>query len=150
MVQGSTPRDWVDYFQALLTPVIALLGILIAWFQWRTNHNRLKIEWFKDKFTRFEATRKFLQSIIKHGDLSDEDRLTFLATTVGSRFLFDDKIADFLDELHSKAVDLHTGNEESRHGLEGTRANKAKEQNDLMHWFIAQLRGLEKRFARYF
>jgi hypothetical protein len=149
-MQGSTPRDWVDYFQALLTPAIALLGILIAWFQWRTNHNRLKVERFKEKFTRFEATRKLLQSIIKRGDLSEEDRLAFLTTTVGSRFLFDDKIADFLDELHSKAVDLQTGNEESRQGPEGTRANKAREHAELMRWFIAQLRGLEKRFARYF
>ena len=150
MAQGLTPRDWVDYLQALLTPAIAFLGILIAWLQWRINHNRLKIERFEDKFARFEATRKFLQSVIQQGDLVEEKRLAFLSATVGSRFVFDGKIADFLDDLHSKAIDLHTGNEESRHGLEGTRAAKAKEHADLMHWFIAELRGLEKRFAKYF
>jgi hypothetical protein len=31
--QTLPTRDWVDYFQAMLTPVIALLGILIAWLQ---------------------------------------------------------------------------------------------------------------------
>ena len=150
MAEGTTPKDWIDYLQALLIPAIALFGILIAWLQWRINHNRLKLERFEPRFARFEATRKFLQCIIQQGDVVEEERLAFLSETVGSRFVFDDKIADFLDELHGKAVDLQTGNEESRHGPKGTRADKAKELADLKHCFIAELRGLEKRFAKYF
>ena len=150
MAEGTNPKDWIDYLQALLTPAIALLGILIAWLQWRINHNRLKLERFKDRFDRFEATRKFFQSIIQQGGVVEKERLAFLSATVGSRFVFDDKIADFLDELHDKAVDLQTGNEESRHGPKGTRADKTKELSNLKKWFIAELRGLEKRFAKYF
>ena len=59
MCQQNLPtRDWVDYLQALLTPTIAALGIRIAWLQWRTDHQRLKLERFDNRFLMFEATRK--------------------------------------------------------------------------------------------
>ena len=150
MAEGTTPKDWIDYLQALLTPTIALLGIMIAWLQWRINNDRLKLERFEHRFTRFEATRKFLQCIIQQGDVVEEERRAFLSATVGSRFVFDDKIADFLDKLHDKAVDLQSGNRESRHGSVGTAADKAKELGDLKRWFNAEIQGLEKRFAKYF
>ncbi len=139
MAEGTTPRDWIDYLQALLIPAIALFGILIAWLQWRINHNRLKIERFEDRFARFEATRKFLQCIIKHGDVVEEERLAFLSATVGSRFVFDVKIADFLNELHANAVILQEGKEEYRDSTKETRTYKPKELSNLKKWFIAEL-----------
>ncbi len=105
---------------------------------------------FQGSVRPVRATRKFLQSIIQQGDVVEKERLAFLSATVGSRFVFDDKIADFLDELHDKAVDLQTGNEESRHGPKGTRADKTKDLSNLKKWFIAELRGLEKRVAKSF
>jgi len=37
---------WVPVFQALLTPAIAFLAVVIAFFQWRTAHQRVVIDQF--------------------------------------------------------------------------------------------------------
>jgi hypothetical protein len=37
-------RELVDILAALLTPVIAILAVYIAWQQWDTNRNKLKLD----------------------------------------------------------------------------------------------------------
>jgi hypothetical protein len=147
---SATPRDWVDYLQALLTPAIAGLGLLIALLQWRTNHQHLKLERFDDRFQRFEATRKFLQFLVKDAQLDEATRMQFLSETTGSRFVFNDAIADFLDEIHSKACDFECVNTELKDCPSHERGDKAKQRADLKKWFSAELRGLERRFAKFF
>lgn len=147
---NGNARDWIDILQALLTPTIAFLGLLIAWLQWRINNNRLKMERFDGRFTRFEATRRFLQKLIQQGGFEEPDRLQFLSETTGSRFVFDVKISTYLDELHSKAVDLETLNTELSDCPKSERGQKVRERADLKKWMIAQLRGLEQKFTPYF
>ncbi|MCD4720032.1 MAG: hypothetical protein K8S13_09260 [Desulfobacula sp.] len=37
-------KDWIDISAALLTPMIGVIAIMIAYFQWKTNRARLKNE----------------------------------------------------------------------------------------------------------
>jgi hypothetical protein len=143
--QTLPTRDWVDYCQALLTPTIVALGILIAWLQWRTNHHRLKFERFDHRFRRFEATRKFIQALILNPTVDESDRLKFLSETAGSRFLFNRDISEYLTQIHDKAVDLKTLDEELK-----SDPTKAKDRGEFKKWFIAELKSLENRFARFF
>ena len=140
--QTLPTRDWVDYCQALLTPTIAAFGILIAWLQWITNHHRLKLERFDKRFSMFEATRKFIQVLIVNPAVDESARLKFLSETTGSRFLFNKNISEYLTQIHDKAVDLQTLGKED--------PTKAKDHGELMKWFIAELKSLEERFAKFF
>jgi len=143
--QTLPARDWIDYCQALLTPAIAVLGILIAWLQWWTNHRRFKFERFDLRFRMFEATRKFLQAIILNPTVEESDRLRFLSETTGSRFLFNKSISEYLTQIHDKSVDLQTLNEE----LKGD-STKARDRGKTKKWFIAELKCLEDRFEKFF
>jgi hypothetical protein len=143
--QTLPTRDWVDYCQALLTPMIAVLGILIACLQWRTNHQHLKLERFDRRFRRFEATRKFMQALIMNPTVNESDRIKFLSETTGSRFLFNKDISEYLTQIHDKGVDLQTLDEERK-----SDPTKAKDRGELKKWFIAELESLEDRFAKYF
>jgi hypothetical protein len=143
--QTLPTRDWFDYCQALLTPMIAALGILIACLQWGTNHQRLKLERFNDRFRRFEATRKFMQALIMNPKVDESDSLKFLSETTGSRFVFNKNISEYLTQIHDKAVDLQTLDEERK-----SDPTKAKDRGELKKWFIAELKSLEARFAKFF
>jgi hypothetical protein len=56
--------DWIDVLSALLTPTIAILGIYIAYQQWRTNKNRLKLELFDKRYEIFTNIKKFIANIL--------------------------------------------------------------------------------------
>ncbi len=85
-----------------------------------------------------------------NAQLREADRMQFLAEATGSRFVFNDAIADFLDEIHNKACDFECVNTELKDYSVQEKGEKEKQRADLKKWFIAELRGLEKRFAKFF
>jgi len=40
----ANEKDWVDILTALLTPTVAILGVTIAYQQWRLNSKKFKHE----------------------------------------------------------------------------------------------------------
>ena len=143
-------RDWIDVLQALLTPTLAFFGILIAWLQWRTNDQRLKHERFGSRHAVVQALRHFLQSIVVKGDVSEDERLNFLSASAGSRFIFDKNISEYLSEVHDKAVDLQTARRESAAPQKEEKVELIKQQSEIKHWVIAQLRSVDENFAGFF
>ncbi len=146
---GQT-RDWIDVLQALLTPTLAFFGILIAWLQWRTNDQRLKHERFGSRYAVVQALRHFLQSIVVSGDVLEDERLKFLSATAGSRFIFDKTVSEYLSEVHDKAVDLQTARAESAASTKEEKGDLVKQQSEIKHWVIAQLRSVDEKFTEFF
>lgn len=46
----STPKDWVDIFSALLTPIVAIFAGIIAYQQWQTQEKQRKQELFEMRY----------------------------------------------------------------------------------------------------
>ncbi|MDC2888975.1 hypothetical protein [Psychrosphaera algicola] len=92
----SCEKDWVDITSALLTPVIAIIGIGIAILQWRINRSRLRHELFEKRYAIYEATLLYLGQLIRTAKMDDVERVTFLQNTKGAFVLFDDKIIKYL------------------------------------------------------
>lgn len=99
-------KDWIDIFQALLTPAIALLVAYIAYQQWCINKNRLKHELFDRRYHMFELVRDFIGKITSYSRIDEQDRLKFYRATRGSRFIFDEKIAKYIEDINQGAVSI--------------------------------------------
>jgi len=140
----------LQFIKSSLVILIAITTTYIAYEQWRTNHLRLKHDRFESRFRRFEAIRKFLQHLIINEQVDEDTRIQFLADTSGSRFIFNAKVGQFLDDLHDKAVDVDFINTELKSCPEKEKASKLRQRTDLKKWFIAELRGLDGRFSRFF
>ena len=67
--------QWIEISKGLLTPAIGLVAIYIAWQQWNTNRNKLKLDLFEKRFSVFQSTRTFLSSVLRDG-LVSRDCLT--------------------------------------------------------------------------
>lgn len=79
----------------IFAPVIAALGILIAYRQWRTAQNKLKLELFEKRLAVYEAVDFFITCHMrKHGDKSDVGREFHQALST-ARWLFEPSVLYF-------------------------------------------------------
>lgn len=143
-----TMDEWIQILQGALTPLIAALAVFIAWQQWTTNRNKLKLDLFERRYAYYEAATEMVGRILTSGRASTELTFEFLTRTKGAKFLLGTSLAEYLDELYRRAVRLQgLGSElESLSGEE--RSRNIQRQRELKEWFQAQFDVMDKKFAK--
>jgi len=142
---------WTSVLAALLTPVVALFALFIAYRQWKTAQNKLKLDLFERRLQVYEAARDFISSIMTSGRTSGEREFKYLSGTRGAVWLFDQAIVEYLDkEIWSKVCDLGALQAE----LEGepvgeTRTKNVQRQREVKEWLTEQLRVMERKFEPF-
>ena len=110
---GSYLSLAVWYFQGLLTPVIAGIAIYIAWQQWKTNRQKLKLDLYDRRLKVFERVREILAMM--YTTVSDDKRLfELLSGTRDAEFLFGVEIKDYIEEVYRRASTLSATNKQLR------------------------------------
>ncbi len=147
-------KEYVEFFSAMLTPMLGLLMAYIAWQQWRTNNLKVKHDLYERRLAVYLAANEFLAAILSHSHATDEQMRTFLQKTRKSCFLFDGDLANYLTSLYKKAVDLdfqntmlHDGASSLPVGEERTRL--AKEHGELCKWFGHQFDVVKDKFTPF-
>jgi hypothetical protein len=147
----TADQNWVDVLSALLVPVLACLGLFIAYRQWRTAQNKLKFELFGMRLTIHRASRDFISGILSRGKSSDEEIYKFLNGTSEAKWVLSSELAEYLDkELYAKAIDLQCLSSE----LEGVpageeRTDNIKKQREIKNWLTAQHKVIDDKFSTY-
>jgi hypothetical protein len=72
----KVPR-WVEVLSALLAPAIALLAAVIAWAQWRTARDRVKLDLFDRRMAAYERLRGAVVPINASGRVKNADTDSF-------------------------------------------------------------------------
>ena len=142
---------WTTVLAALLTPTIAILGSIIAYRQWRIAQNKLKFDLFDRRFAVYDATRALLASIMTSGQAKQEEVYKFMAGTRTAKWLLNDDVAQYIDEvLWHKVVDLQTLQEELQ-GLPvgGERTRNVRAQSEIKKWLLDQFKVLDEKFAPF-
>jgi len=65
----------IGIFKGLLTPLIAIMASYIAWQQWQTNKQKLKLEKYDRRLRVYEQVREILSIILINADMSWDDIL---------------------------------------------------------------------------
>ena len=141
---------WVQTLSALLVPVIALAVGVIAYLQWRTNKNRLKLELFDRRVKYYEAAIQFIGDTMANNAVSDESRMKFIHARYGSAFLLNDDVTEYLkelskkgdavSELSSKEKDLPSGDDKTR---------TIEERYEAVNWIVGQREILQRKFEPF-
>jgi hypothetical protein len=104
-------RDWIDVLQALLIPMVAVAAGGIAFAQWWTAKNKLKLDLFDRRWAVYVAVRELLSEIVRHANVSPEAQDKFLAGVRGARWLFDERVHHYIfEELYRRVTDLQAAN----------------------------------------
>lgn len=142
---------WTTYLSPLLVPIIAIFGAFIAYRQWRTAQNKLKLDLFNRRWIIYEAVQKYLSSLMVSGKTTPEMEFEFLTGKRGAQWLFDEKVTLYLDkELWSKICDLGCIQSE----LDGMpageeRTKKIQAKRELREWFMAQSKAVDEKFSPF-
>jgi hypothetical protein len=151
ILSSQNQNNWVDILSALLVPTIAIFGSLIAFLQWRINRARLKNELFDRRYQQFTVIKEFLGSIMSSGKVNRDEEHKYLVGTRGIRFIFDKKIADYIEQkIWHLAVELETLDAE----LEGVpvgdeRTKNVHRQADIKKQLYQEFENLEELFSPY-
>lgn len=147
-MSASSVPAWITILSALLTPAIAILTSLIAFQQWRTNRNKLKLNLFDRRYVYYEAARELLGCISVSGKVTEQVMFEFHRKTRGAQFIVGDSIARYFDqELYSKANDLKCLYAELECVEVGPDRNEnLRNQKEIKKWFYDQSKVLDKLF----
>lgn len=139
----------LEWSKALLTPLIAIIAVYVAWQQMTTNRRKLKLDLFDRRYVVYDKIGQFIGSILGSGRVQEGKEFQLLVDTKAVRFLFSDDIVHFVSEVRSKAAHLHALNAELEGSTGEARTANIKAQREIKDWFSEALTTLDKRFAEY-
>jgi hypothetical protein len=143
--------QWIGYLSALATPAIALLTGLIAYRQWKTGQDKLKLDLFDRRFALYEKARELLARRATSGKLEGGDVVEFIRGTRSSKWLFNQQIAAYFEkEIGERGLELETLISE----LEGLpagaeRSKNVEKQRAIKDWFDAQFEALDDKLSKF-
>lgn len=141
----------IDYLKALLTPIIAVLAVYIAYRQWITARNQFRLNYFDRRLSIFTAVMEFVSGIDITGTIPQEKARAFLMKTREARFLFADDIDAYCTELYNKSEQLIIKKEvfKDQNPQTSERERMINEIVELKTWFHNQIPNISQRFEKY-
>ena len=110
----------------LLATVTAIGVLYVAWQQWQTNKDRLRLELFDKRFAIYDATRTFLANVITDGKVKEEKWRAFRLATREAEWLFGSSVYRFIEkEICSRVLDYQRLTSE----LEGSFPEETRDED---------------------
>jgi hypothetical protein len=133
-------------FNALLTPLIAIVTTYIAVQQWKSNQLKLRMDRYDRRLQIYKDVLKFLKAMGVSARPRMEDALAFYGATAEADFLFGPEISDFIQEAMTRAFPLCRANMEQSNVREPLARDEVTEE---MKWFVGQVYIAKKIFKKY-
>lgn len=141
---------WIADLQALLTPVIAILALYVAWQQWETNRYKFRLDYFNRRFPIYEAAMRLAGTIAANGTVTDEELRTFSVKTRETKFFFNDGIERYCRKLHDEARAVMAGTEKLKAALSEQERQKSQELRlQRVGWFNEQVNEIPRKFGKF-
>ena len=104
---------WMQILQALLTPVIAFLAVVIAVFQWRTANEKVVIDLFDRHMKIYSDCLAVLRKVTTSPNQNNnENAYDFRRARADAEFLFGDEVVTHFTKVENAILDLATFNAE--------------------------------------
>lgn len=132
------------------TLAVATIAVYIAWQQYKTARNKLKLDLFDRRFRVYQAQQLFAYSCAKIQSLDQDSYDKLQALLPDAVFLFDADICDYLKELQMHAsrlqlLRMQIGSAETQE----QRGVFVDQQTPILQWVINESIHSEQRFLRY-
>jgi hypothetical protein len=131
--------DLFIIFQGLLGLVVAASVALIAYRQWRTEQNKLKLELFDRRWKIYGDVNEVLGHIFREADADLPVISQYSKAIRDVDFLFNKEIYEYFDELRKKIILLRTSRERfSPLPVGEERTRWVNENHETLMWIVGQ------------
>lgn len=140
--------------KSLLTPLVAIVATYIAWQQWQTNRQKLKLDRYERRLRVYEEVVKILSIIVRDAKASTDDLLKFRASVSEDDFLFGPEIPEYINQIYKRGLNLWRWTEEYRDYTqpkpEGYDHKKVvEERHKELEWLTDQFEPAKQKFKKY-
>ena len=140
--------------KSLLTPLIAIVAVYIAWQQAITSRQKLNLDRYDRRLRIYEEVRKVLSIILRDAKANTDDLLKFRVSTSEADFLFGPEVPRYIDEIYRRGLNLWRWTQEyrdlSQEHVEGYDHNKVvDEMHKELTWLTDQFEPAKQKFKKY-
>lgn len=151
---GVDLHSVIDVSSALLTPLIAIIAVYIAYQQWRTNRRKLEFQLYESRLRVYQAVAQFVSKVMADASLEQQDLSDLWRNTAEADFMFGSDVRSYLEELTDHAIQLRKWNSQYRDdgqvAPEGYDHRKVSEGMDReVRWFAEQPEKARHLFGKY-
>ena len=144
----------MQIFQGLLTPVIGVIALYIAWQQWKTNERKAVLDRYERRLRIYQRVVEMLRFVCSKFNPEIHDLIQFSADTAEADFLFGSEIPKYIDEIYIRGVTLNTAKFEYRDitqpvPVEYDHQKIVDEITEQQKWFVAQFSVAKENFRKY-
>ena len=94
-------EQYAELSKEMLTPLIAIITVYIAWQQWKTNKKKLFLDLYDRRLKIYEELRQILSIILRDARASYDDLMKFRRAVSEADFLFGSEITSYIDGNYS-------------------------------------------------
>ena len=144
----------INTLSGLLTPVIAVTTLYIAYQQYKTGKDKLRFDLYERRLKLFEFFKGFLFKTIETGQIEGPEISEFRHNTYEIIFLFEEDITIFREELIKNAQELTISNKKTErkcNAIDKSELEKLQSENDLIfHQLTFKYKNIGNVFKKYF
>ena len=107
-------QQWLEISKGLLTPVIAIIAVYVAWQQWQLNKRKMKLELYDRRKAVYEELKGLFHVISRDANVGMRDLSTYWVNVSEADFLFGSDVTNYLKEIYDHGVKLSYWNRQYR------------------------------------
>lgn len=148
---------WLDII-VKLTPacvslVLGIFGTYIAFNQYRTNQDKLRLDLFEKRIEAYEKLQEYFNCVFREACIEDKTLAILAEARYKSLFIFGDDISAYINEVWDKAREIRQL-QLQLNGPDSLPIGEARnkvigEESELLAWNIEQLNDSSKLYFKY-
>src|ERR1700680_1618542 len=87
--------------------IVAIVGAVIAYFQWRTAHQKVALDIFATRYAIYMDLRNAVTTFLQNLEFSNETQRLYLDAQNRARFHFGAEVDEYLEQLRRDMLHGH-------------------------------------------
>ena len=145
----------LEIFSSLLTPLVAIIALYIAFQQYQINKRRLKHDTYERKLAIYKIVKQYFLEIRRDGQTNYPHCSEFYSDVSEAFFLFSKSIPKAIDEVYEKSIEMISLYEQlyPRDGSEGLplgneRSEVSHKNTILLKWHLNKWKEIQELFKK--